>query len=247
MKSTALIIIAFLFIGSSMFAQVAINNDSTPPDNSAMLDVKSNSRGFLPPRLSFTERNSITEAVAGLIVWCTDCTTTGELQVFNGTIWTNTIGGGASVPFTIGMAYGGGVIFYLDNTGVHGLIAANYDHTAWAQWGCYLNSIPGTSSEIGTGQTNTALIVAECGEPNRAARICDDLVLNGFDDWFLPSKDELNQLYLQKNVVGGFISNFYWSSTEHATGTAWGQAFLNGYQHSYEKDITGSVRAVRAF
>jgi hypothetical protein len=198
MKSITLLFLALLLITSNMLAQVAINNDSTPPDNSAMLDVKSNSRGFLPPRLSFTERNSIIDAVAGLIIWCIDCTTTGELQVYNGTIWTNMIGGAAAVPYTIGMAYGGGVIFYLDNTGVHGLIAATSDHSIWAAWGCYPASIPGTSSEIGTGQTNTALIVAECGEPNRAARICDDLVLNGFDDWFLPSQDELNQLYLQK-------------------------------------------------
>jgi hypothetical protein len=71
--------------------------------------------------------------------------------------------------------------------------------------------------------------------------------LNGYSDWFLPSKDELNQLYLQKNVVGGFANYFYWSSSEYNYYKAWGQDFSAGYQGYDGKGNPSNVRAVRAF
>ena len=84
-----------------------------------------------------------------------------------------------------------------------------------------------------------------------AARLCNEYSVTvgsiTYGDWYLPSKHELNLLYLQKNVVGGFANSVYWSSTENGNGDAWGQAFSNGYQASYGKDGTYYVRAVRAF
>jgi hypothetical protein len=72
--------------------------------------------------------------------------------------------------------------------------------------------------------------------------------LNGFSDWFLPSKDELNELYLQKAVVGGFTIFAYWSSSEVDAIYAWAHIFDNGKQDSVDKAVPAlGVRAVRAF
>jgi len=74
------------------------------------------------------------------------------------------------------------------------------------------------------------------------------LELGGYDDWFLPSKDELNQMYQQRGVIGGFASNYYWSSSESNSYSAWYQYFYNGYQYVNYKDINNRrVRACRAF
>lgn len=85
-----------------LFSQVAINTDGSLPDNSAMLDVKSSTKGMLAPRMTQTQRIAIANPVAGLIVWCTNCGASGELQVFNGTIWTNIMGGTPAIPFVCG-------------------------------------------------------------------------------------------------------------------------------------------------
>jgi len=85
------------------------------------------------------------------------------------------------------------------------------------------------------------------GAGSYAAKLCDDLVLNGYSDWFLPSKDELNLLYGQKAVVGGFDSGVYWSSTEYNSDNVLSQYFANGNQGVGNKYGAGYVRAVRAF
>ncbi len=69
-----------------------------------------------------------------------------------------------------------------------------------------------------------------------------------FNDWRLPTKDELNLAYFQKESIGGFdLSGFYWSSTENGIDNAWGQIFLYGDQFGGNKGVTCYVRAVRAF
>gem|GEM_PF-2328145 len=150
--------------------------------------------------------------------------------------------------FSIGEFYKGGLIFYLDGTG-GGLVCAESDQSTNAQWGCYGTTIGGTGTGIGTGEANTALIVVGCSETGIAARICNDLVLNGYSDWFLPSKDELNLMYqnLKLAGIGGFADDNYWSSSENSSNLAWVQSFDNGTQGSYYKVYSGRVRAVRAF
>ena len=116
------------------------------------------------------------------------------------------------------------------------------------QWGCYGTSIAGAKgTAVGTGAANTAAIVADCSEANTAAKIADAYALNGYTDWYLPSKDELNLLYQQKTVVGGFAKGDYWSSSEDSSSNAWLQYFSDGYQDYYDKYLTLPVRAVRAF
>lgn len=239
------LILLFLLSVSNLFAQsVGINSDGSNPNSSAMLDVSSTSKGFLPPRMTQAQRAAIASPVAGLIIWCNDCGLSGELQVYNGTTWTN-MTGGAVTSFVIGQSYGGGIIFYIDGTGQHGLIAAPGDQTN-APWGCEF-SLMGTNTEIGTGSQNTTNIIAGCAESGIAARVCREYTGGGFNDWFLPSKDELNLMYIQRTVIGGFVSNYYWSSSEVSDWLLWAQNFLNGSQDQPDKQPALYIRAVRAF
>jgi len=146
----------------------------------------------------------------------------------------------------IGDTYQGGVIFYLDsNDG--GLIAAPTDQSTLAQWGCYGTTISGADgTTIGTGAQNTIDIELGCTTPGTAADICANLTLGGYSDWFLPSKDELNEMYQNKSTIGGFANNYYWSSSEGDSYDAWGQSFYVGNQGSDGKNY-GDVRAIRAF
>ncbi len=157
----------------------------------------------------------------------------------------------------IGKNYQGGIVFYVDDSGKHGLIAAPTDQTdsKGIQWYNGSYSTIATSTAAGSGRANTAAIISSQGAGKYAAKLCDDLELNGYDDWYLPSKDELNLMY---NTIGqgasgslknrgGFASDYYWSSSEYAYGLAWNQYFYSGYQFSYNKNAPLYVRAVRAF
>lgn len=149
----------------------------------------------------------------------------------------------------VGDTYKGGKVFYVDNTGLHGLVASATDLSAGAPWGCMgsvLSGADGTAN--GTGNQNTADIIKGCSEAGTAAKLCNDLVLEGFSDWYLPSKDELNLMYQQKDMIGGFIKDKYWSSTEATGVAAWLQDFDGGAQYgTTQKDYGTSVRAIRAF
>ena len=118
----------------------------------------------------------------------------------------------------IGQEYQGGKIAYLDATGKHGLIAAPADQSAGIQWYNGSDIATGaTGTAIGTGKNNTTKIVQAQRAGNYAAKLCDDLVLNGYNDWYLPSQDELKELYKNKDLIGGFTTGWYWSSTESAS------------------------------
>ena len=139
--------------------------------------------------------------------------------------------------------------------GGHGLIAAPSDQSTEAEWGCYGTNLPGADgTAIGTGNQNTIDIEAGCTTAGTAADICANLTIGTYSDWFLPSKDELNEMYLnigQGNAlglgnVGGFANNYYWSSTEY-------DYYMRGFSISTmvsdygNKNYIDSVRAVRAF
>jgi len=159
--------------------------------------------------------------------------------------------------YTIGSTGpGGGIVFYISEGGLHGLEAAPADQSASAEWGCYNTGIVegARGTAIGTGELNTANIVAagcvtSLGGDDTAANIADAYVsTNGSNDWFLPSSEELNLLFINKNRVGGFTAteNAYWSSTNFAT-RANGQAFGGGTRGAFLKSRTFGVRAIRAF
>ena len=155
--------------------------------------------------------------------------------------------------YNIGDSYAGGIIFYVDSTFLHGLICAENDHGTSAEWGCHGIEITGADgTTVGTGKQNTADIVAGCSEAGIPAKICSDLVTNGYNDWFLPSKDELNLLYtnLHHYNLGSFAQDVYWSSTEESANEAWVQDFsTGGHQGSASKAcaVPHPVRAIRTF
>lgn len=143
--------------------------------------------------------------------------------------------------------------------------------TIWWGSGMYIDvgvEIGGTETGIGTGQSNTTIIVTWLNnnsddtlgdvtyKTDRAAYLCDALVYGGYGDWFLPSKDELNLMYENLHhiatPVGGFHclaqwGDYYWSSSEYSADYVGCQYFYNGFQDNWLKNDTYRVRAVRAF
>jgi hypothetical protein len=157
----------------------------------------------------------------------------------------------------IGDSYGGGIVAYILQSGdddydpneQHGLIAATGDQSTGIQWYNGSYEVTGaTGTAIGTGQANTTAIVTKQGAGSYAAQLCDDLIVDVYNDWFLPSKDELDKLYSNKDAIDGFADEYYWSSSEYHANFAWIQDFDDGFQYfNYYRHNAFNVRAVRAF
>jgi hypothetical protein len=213
-----------------------------------------------PQTVTTTQRDAIATPAAGLTVWNT---TNTQLEVYDGTDWVNMLGKKGTISTTlstsslkVGDSYGGGKVAYIltpndpgyDAKETHGLIAATSDQSSGAAWGCYFTTITGADgTAIGTGNQNTIDIMAGCSTAGIAARICGDLVEGGYSDWYLPSKDELAKLYLNKVAIGGFSTNYYHSSSESSFSLNWMQDFNNGSPTEVDKVFAASVRAVRSF
>ena len=165
----------------------------------------------------------------------------------------------AAPLFAIGDSFQGGKVAYFfapGDTGyvageTHGLIAAPADQNGGATivWSNIFTSwLIGTGRAIGTGAANTKAIVGQAGCYDGAAYLCDNLGLNGYYDWYLPSQDELNQLYLNRSAIGGFDDTaVYWSSSEWDTVMACVQIWSDGRQSGNFKSTLTMVRAVRSF
>lgn len=147
----------------------------------------------------------------------------------------------------------GGWIFYDKGASSEGwrYLEAAPDDLGQTEWGCVgVPVIDARSAEIGTGSTNTQAIVKACVEPDCAARLAAKYSAGAKDDWFLPSMDELNAMYvnLHKKGKGNFKGIYYWSSSEQGPTTSWYQSFGTGDQSYNDKDyFYGLVRPIRAF
>ena len=240
-----------LLATTQLQAQVGIGTST--PAASAKLEISSTTQGFLPPRMTTAQRDAISSPATGLTIYNT---TLKSVEVYNGTAWYSTV-------HYIGESYGGGIVFYVYDNGQHGLIAATSDQSSGINW---QNGYPlitrARADGVGAGLKNTAIIIGsmQIGYLVNAfaAAVCNEYSVTAvggvtYGDWYLPSKHELNLLYLQKSVVGGFANVSYWSSTEHSlvlgelAEYAWSQNFSNGNQGTIYKDGIIYVRAVRAF
>lgn len=157
----------------------------------------------------------------------------------------------------VGDSIQGGIIAYIltstdagyDPNVQHGLIVSLQDQSTSATWQNGTDTITGAAGTVfGTGLSNTNSIVSIQGAGNYAAKLCSDLVLNGYNDWYLPSKAELNLIYNNSFEDGGFSRyNYYWTASEVNANEAWAQDFYDGTMLGKAKNNTYSVRAVRNY
>jgi len=253
-----------LLVVTSITATAQVGVGTANPNSSAALDVTSTSQGFLPPRLTTSERDGITTPAEGLLIYNR---TSKWVEFFNGTDWISMIDGSITTSGpAIGDTTEGGMIAYIFQSGdpgyvvgeTHGLIVTLSD-IGVAPWGCMGTVISGADgTALGTGAQNTIDIENGCTSAGTAADLCanyanTDTGTGVYNDWFLPSKDELNKLYaMHQLALGSFSETNYWSSTEYpgysTGGFAWNQDFSSGTQiNGNGKANAFNVRAVRYF
>jgi hypothetical protein len=165
----------------------------------------------------------------------------------------------------VGELYGGGVVFYVDQTGKHGLVCSMIDLSTSQMWSNVTATLIGpTAQSVWDGQSNSIAIIGQTGHTNSAAKLCEDYTnfnygTGVYSDWYLPSITELNDLLnnirmIQRTLINDgdptttpLVANLYWSSTENV---ADGAAFFNLSSYSLSGNWKYSayyVRAIRAF
>ena len=158
----------------------------------------------------------------------------------------------------------GGIVFFVDETGNHGLVSAINDQSSSATWN--KRKLVRRNERLSENFDTTTTIFGSKSQRKsninkyNANRICSKLKIkiNGviYKDWFLPSKENLELMYLNRNIInenttknGGseFIDSYYWSSSEFDYTNAWVQSFKDGKRAYHYKNYFYKVRPVRAF
>jgi hypothetical protein len=228
-------------------ATTALAGDTTVDINAGGTNITTYTQGDILYATSATALTKLPKGTAGQVLTMNTNATAPE--------WV----AATTATYAIGDTHQGGIIFYLDASGKHGLIAAPSDQSTSAAWwnGSYVDTYA-YGNGIGAGEGNSQGIRRWQGICSScyANELCQDLNLGGKTDWYLPSKYELNLMYenigqgnaLGLGNIGNFANNYYWSSTEIDNFDAWDQYFSNGSQSSNNKNYAFSrVRAVRAF
>ena len=283
----ALLTLVVLLTGlNSVLAQVGIG--TTDPKTTLQIEgeptTTTSADGIQGPTLSLAQLDAKIAAYGtdqdGAIVYIDDVTvasTVSETANITATgyyyydapndVW-KAMGGASSsstTTYSIGDFAQGGIVFWVDETGQHGLVAAKEDQSTGVRWRA---GTDGNTQAKGdgpyAGEANTSIIIAAqvaIGDDGNtyAARICNELqVTEGgktYGDWYLPSREELDLMYQNKATIdatagangGSVFGNYYWSSTEFNNFNAWGRGFVLGDQNGYSKHSSNRVRAVRAF
>jgi hypothetical protein len=228
-------------------ATTALAGDTTVDINAGGTNITTYTQGDILYATSATALTKLPKGTAGQVLTMNTNATAPE--------WV----AATTATYAIGDTHQGGIIFYLDASGKHGLIAAPSDQSTSAAWwnGSYVDTYA-YGNGIGAGEGNSQGIRRWQGICSScyANELCQDLNLGGKTDWYLPSKYELNLMYenigqgnaLGLGNIGNFANNYYWSSKEIDNFDAWDQYFSNGSQSSNNKNYAFSrVRAVRAF
>ena len=262
---------------ASSVAGKFVAGTNTAASASAVLEANSTTQGFLPPRMTLVQRDAIASPATGLIVMCSDCGVTngaqGELQIFNGLAWRNIAGTEASGTTTgvtapaIGSSLQGGVVAYILAVGdpgyeagkVKGFIASTTDVGAYLgrlDGGSRVSGITNTDLTLGTGLSNFNKLVTAYGTVNSSAvKLAYDysVVYDGvtYDDWYIPSKNELLKLYANKTAIGNFAldGTFYWTSNQcNGASTAANYIrFTDGFVQCNGTEQAGRLRVIRNF
>ncbi len=211
------------------FAQnIGINQAN--PDASALLDMTSTERGLLIPRVDLDDATTaapVTSPAEGLLIYNETGTEPHGFYYWDGTLWVMFSSGSSSsssatCDHTIGESYGGGIVFYVSSDGCHGLISDTQDQYAAEYW-----------DHAFDGLNDPSLHSTEGGK---------------YFDWRMPSKWELNQMYIQRATIGGFASARYWCSIHNSSNeNIWYHDFSTGTQSVNTRTNSYHVRAVRAF
>lgn len=229
-----------------------------PTSSSAILNAQSTTKGFLPPRMNETQRDNMTGLVAGVVVYCTNCTSGVGPYSYNGSAWMPMFvlpSAPVTPTFSVGQSKFGGIIFYVDDSGQHGLVAALADQSSAAWYnGNFINTLA-IRSGIYSGFHNTERINTVQGVGTYAASIATQNSSGGFGDWYLPSKDEMTKMFQQIAVIPAITAGAnYWSSTEESISNP-ANTSLNAYQVILSSGVTSlqiksatvRVRAIRRF
>ena len=214
-------LLAAVLLTATTYAQIGINNEN--PDASAALDITSTTGGLLVPRMTETQRDAISPAATGLMIYQTDGT--AGFYYYNGSSWdtyysknevdtilTNLQNHVNQFTPKVGDRYQGGMIFYIYQSGdlgyvdgeTHGLIAALEDQASTIQWYNGYNIVTGVTSDgIGNGRPNTDYIIAAQGEvqTNYAAGLAKAYSGGGYTDWFLPCFKELEKMAASHGII----------------------------------------------
>jgi hypothetical protein len=205
-----------------------------------------------------TDNNTTYNAGSGLTLTGTtftaaDVSATNEIQalsISHDTIYLSS-GGFVKLPYRhyVGEHFGGGIVYYVDYSGQHGLIVSESDTGGNIVWS-NISSGWTNAQSFSNGLANSDTIIKQSGHTNSAAKYCLDYTVNHngvFSDWFLPSSYELSMIFSNAYALGSFTASNYWTSTEYSNIYAWYLNFTNGSINYNSKSGTGRCRCVRGF
>ena len=216
--------------------------DSTSGGSSAIVALHSNTKGFLPPRMTYQERDAIQNPETGLVLYCLNCSSNGQLQVYNGFAWTDLLGNAAAaIPIvSLGDTAFGGVVAYVFQSGdagyvvneQHGIVVAVQDLSSKMKWGTGFNAsqqLNNLSAAIGMGKVNRDTIahVASSGAIFWAPLAAMNYNGYGYTDWLLPTRGDL--LAIRSQLSNSGITNFQTNNSGSLTTHYWSSSIMTNY------------------